>query len=245
MEIRFNVTGTARKELVGIISQVTGCKQVYKGMPSAAYEVAGITISKDGTVSYDERTEEATLQAILEEAAAAGFAADASEATETQAGETHESPATTESTETTEAKIASAASDTGLVISFPADKVNLENLQKLLESKSELIKKALEVEAFPIEEHDDKISFPWWPTMPDFDAITAYTNFLAALCKMSKEQKHITAKEKPVENEKYAFRCFLLRLGFIGDEYKQSRKILCRYLCGNSAYAGGEGHVIR
>lgn len=242
MEIRFNVTGTVRKELVGIISQVTGCKQVYKGMPSAAYEVAGITISKDGTVSYDERTEEATLQAILEEAAAAGFAAEATEAPTT---EIHEAPATTEKTDAAEAKIAAAVSDTGLVISFPADKVNLENLQKLLESKSELIKKALEVEAFPIEAHDDKISFPWWPTMPDFDAITAYTNFLAALCKMSKEQKRITAKEKPVENEKYAFRYFLLRLGFIGDEYKQSRKILCRCLCGNSAYAGGEGHVIR
>lgn len=236
MEIRFNVTGTARKELVGIISQVTGCKQIYKGMPSAAYEVADITISKDGTVTCDERTEEATLQAILEQAAAAGFTAEIEEAI-VPAGE----PETEISTET---DIAAAANDTGLVISFPADKVNLENLKKLLESKSTLIKKALEVEAFPIEETDDQISFPWWPTMPDFDSITAYTSFLVALCKMSKEQKRITAKEKPVENEKYAFRCFLLRLGFIGDEYKQSRKILCRYLCGNSAYAGGEGHVI-
>ncbi len=237
MEIRFNVTGTARKELVGIISQVTGCKQIYKGMPSAAYEVADITISRDGTVTCDERTEEANLRAILEQAAAAGFTAEIEKAIV---------PAEESETETsTETDIAAAANDTGLVISFPADKVNLENLKKLLESKSALIKKALEVEAFPIEETDDQISFPWWPTMPDFDSITAYTSFLAALCKMSKEQKRITAKEKPVENEKYAFRCFLLRLGFIGDEYKQSRKILCRYLCGNSAYAGGEGHVIR
>ncbi len=237
MEIRFNVTGTARKELVGIISQVTGCKQIYKGMPSAAYEVADITIGRDGTVTCDERTEEAIIQAILEQAAAVGFTAEIEEAI-VPAGE----PEIEISTET---DIAAAAKDTGLVISFPADKVNLENLKKLLESKSALIKKALEVEAFPIEETDDQISFPWWPTMPDFDSITAYTSFLAALCKMSKEQKRITAKEKPVENEKYAFRCFLLRLGFIGAEYKQSRKILCRYLCGNSAYAGGEGHVIR
>nr|DAO76220.1 MAG TPA: hypothetical protein [Caudoviricetes sp.] len=236
MEIRFNVTGTARKELVGIISQVTGCKQIYKGMPSAAYEVADITISKDGTVSYDEQTEESTIKAILEQAAAAGFAAelDAAPATETP-----------EASVTAGTNISAAAKDTGLVISFPADKVNLENLRKLLASKSELIKKALEVEAFPIEEHDDQISFPWWPSMPDFDAITAYTTFLSSLCKMSKEQKRITAKAKPIDNEKYAFRCFLLRLGFIGDEYKQSRKILCRYLCGNSSYAGGEGHVIR
>ena len=236
MEIRFNVTGTARKELVGIISQVTGCKQVYKGMPSAAYEVANITISKDGTVSYDERTEESTIKAILEQTAAAGFAAELNGAPAIE---------TPETLNTADADISAAAKDTGLVISFPADKVNLENLRKILESKSDLIKKALEVEAFPIEEHDDQVSFPWWPSMPDFDAITAYTAFISALCKMSKEQKRITAKAKPIDNEKYAFRCFLLRLGFIGDEYKQSRKILCRYLCGNSSYAGGEGHVIR
>ena len=84
MEIRFNVTGSARKELVGIISQVTGCKQLYKGMPSAAYEVADITISKDGTVSYDERTEESTIKAILEQTAATGFAAELDEAPATE-----------------------------------------------------------------------------------------------------------------------------------------------------------------
>ena len=238
MEIKFNVTGTARKELVEVISQVVGCKKVYKGMPSTAYEVGNFIISKDGTVSYDEQTEGSIIQAILEKAADAGFIAETEEAT-APAGEPDVA------TNAIDADLVTAAKDTGLVISFPADKVNLENLQKLLKSKSELIKKALEVEDFPIEETDDKISFPWWPTMPDFDAITAYTSFLAALCKMSKEQKRITAKEKPVENEKYAFRCFLLRLGFIGDEYKQSRKILCRDLCGNSAYAGGEGNVIR
>lgn len=235
MEIRFNVTGTARKELVEIISQVVGCKKVYKGMPSAAYEVGNFIISKDGTVIYDEQAEESFIRAILEKAAVAGFTAETEAAT----------PAGEPDAKAKEADMVTAAKDTGLVISFPADKVNLENLQKLLKSKSELIKKALEVEAFPIEENNEQISFPWWPTMPDFDAITAYTSFLAALCKMSKEQKRITAKEKPVENEKYAFRCFLLRLGFIGDEYKQSRKILCRDLCGNSAYAGGEGNVIR
>jgi hypothetical protein len=37
-------------------------------------------------------------------------------------------------------------------------------------------------------------------------------------------------------NEKYTFRCFLLRLGFIGPEYKDERKILLRNLSGSSAY---------
>jgi hypothetical protein len=53
---------------------------------------------------------------------------------------------------------------------------------------------------------------------------------------MAKAQKRVTATEQPVDNEKYAFRCFLLRLGFIGTEYKESRKILLKNLSGNSAF---------
>ena len=56
---------------------------------------------------------------------------------------------------------------------------------------------------------------------------------------MSVTQKRITATEKPVDNEKYAFRCFLLRLGFIGNEYKTQRKILLRNLTGSSAFRSG------
>ncbi len=42
------------------------------------------------------------------------------------------------------------------------------------------------------------------------------------------------------DNDKYAFRCFLLRLGFIGDEYKAARKILLGNLTGNSAFRHGK-----
>ena len=49
----------------------------------------------------------------------------------------------------------------------------------------------------------------------------------------------ITAKPKENENEKYAFRCFLLRLGFIGDEYKTDRKVLLANLDGSSAFKAG------
>ena len=57
---------------------------------------------------------------------------------------------------------------------------------------------------------------------------------------MARTQKRITAKEKEVDNEKYAFRCFLLRLGFIGAEHKQTRKILLRNLSGSSAFKAGQ-----
>ena len=62
---------------------------------------------------------------------------------------------------------------------------------------------------------------------------------------MALKQKRITTKEKPVDNEKYAFRCFLLRLGFIGAEYKTARKILLKNLSGSSAFRnGGAQHEI-
>ena len=59
---------------------------------------------------------------------------------------------------------------------------------------------------------------------------------------MERNQKRINAKEKEVDNEKYAFRCFLLRLGFIGAEYKAERKILLRNLSGSSAFKSGKAN---
>ena len=83
------------------------------------------------------------------------------------------------------------------------------------------------------------IRFPWFKELPSPEEIKAYSHFIAALCEMALNQKRITAKEKPVDNDKYAFRCFLLRLGFIGEDYKAERKILLRNLSGSSAFKSG------
>ncbi|WP_233276066.1 hypothetical protein [Schinkia azotoformans] len=56
---------------------------------------------------------------------------------------------------------------------------------------------------------------------------------------MAKTQQRVNATEKQVDNEKYAFRCFLLRLGFVGSEFKTERKILLKNLSGNSAFKNG------
>ena len=68
---------------------------------------------------------------------------------------------------------------------------------------------------------------------------TAYADFISKLCEMARKQKRVVAKAKEVDNHKYAFRCFLLRLGLIGDEYKTSRKILLQNLSGNAAFKCG------
>jgi hypothetical protein len=112
----------------------------------------------------------------------------------------------------------------------------IENLEKLLASKAGLIKKALDSEDPIIILTEDRVVFPWFRRLLDAEEAMAVMNFITALVHMAKNSKRITAKEKEVPNDKYAFRCFLLRLGFIGQEYKCNRKVLLKRLAGSSAF---------
>ena len=91
-----------------------------------------------------------------------------------------------------------------------------------------------------IEITDEKINFTWFLYTVDGDEIAAYTQFISRLCDMARDAKRVSSKPTETDNDKYAFRCFLLRLGFIGKEYKTARKILLRNLTGNSAFRYGE-----
>ncbi|MBQ3703166.1 MAG: virulence protein [Oscillospiraceae bacterium] len=220
----FNVTGDERKRLVKAVSAFAQAEAKYLGVPSCAYRVGGFTIDKTGRVSTGEREAVNTLIAAL---AAEGFEAQAFDL-----GEDTGAPAE-EATEF-------GATDTdGLTISLPLDGFNpdsLDRLQKLVDSKAKLIQKALGADRLTIQASDGTVRFPWWSRMPSPDETQAYTAFIAAICKMAKEAKRVTATEKEVESEKYAFRGFLLRLGFIGNACKAQRKTLLKNLSGASAF---------
>ncbi len=115
-----------------------------------------------------------------------------------------------------------------------------ENIRKIVASKKTVLEKALEADSLPIVEKNGKITFPWF-TLHGLDGeADAYSHLVTAICKMAKEQKRVTATEKPIENEKFTMRLFLIRLGFIGDEYKTARKILLRNLSGNASWKSGQ-----
>ena len=229
MILHFNVTGESRKKMVRAIEEAAGQKARYLGVPSCAYSIGDYTVGKNGELEYDDSLSAEETSAVIDASVTATGLSPAEWAENEEIAESEEIVEATEEMPQSE--------NAGLTIGFPLEKVMVSNLTKLLEAKGNLIKKALGLEELPIEITEDKVNFPWWDTMPeDFEEITAYTDFLAALCKMSKEQKRISAKEKEVENEKYAFRCFLLRLGFIGAEYKKDRKILLKNLTGSSAF---------
>lgn len=231
MRIEFNRTGAERKALVKAISEITGAAAVYKFMPTCAYEINYFTVTKDGALEFDDRADSEEIENLLERLAERGFTAAAMPDTAADSGEEETAEKVSEN-----AAAEPQGESVGLTVTIPIDKVAVGNLTKLLDAKGNLIKKALGIAELPIEITEDAVSFPWCSLSPDLDSAKAYTDFIAALCQMSKEQKRINATEKEVTNEKYAFRCFLLRLGFIGAEYKADRKILLKNLTGSSAF---------
>ena len=66
--------------------------------------------------------------------------------------------------------------------------------------------------------------------------IRSYIVFCLAISHQALKQKSASAKRTHTDNEKYTFRCWLLRLELIGDEFKNCRKHLMKSLDGNSAW---------
>lgn len=233
MVLHFNVKGESRKAMVTAIESETGVKARYLGVPSCAYEIGNYTVGRNGELEFGDFDDLGEVTPIVEACVkATGVNPPEWDNSEKGAKEADCEPNKGAENE-----------KMGLTVSMPLNKVAVGNLTSLLDAKGNLIKKALGITDLRIEVEEDKVSFPWFEeTKPD--ETLAYTKFISALCEMSVKQKRITAKPKENENEKYAFRCFLLRLGFIGDEYKVDRKILLSKLEGSSAFKciqkGGE-----
>ena len=228
MTITINATGTERKRLVKTISEWLGEDARYCGAPTFAYEIGRFTIEKNGSLTFSDLLDSEVVERLIEHIYDEGFDIDQSHP---------------EDEPESEAETATATGDVnGIIIQFPASQfteASLTNLEALVAAKGNLIKKALGVNDLPIEKDGEYIGFHWFRPFADPQEMEAYTHFLTALCEMAKTQKRITAKEKEVDNEKYAFRCFLLRLGFIGEQYKHERRILLRNLEGSSAFKSG------
>ncbi len=217
MKINYNVQGPKRKELVKLIADFTGYEAKYCGAPTFAYKVGGYGVDKNGTVTLAPNTPDEAVERMIQMLYDNGFSGEFESAQEPEI-------------------------EAGLTVTIPKETLSdgaIANLERLIESKGNLIRKALGVEQLPILITDEAVGFPWFPGEPTAVEVKAYTHLVTALCDMARNQKRITAKEKETDNEKYAFRCFLLRLGFIGAEFKTERKILLRNLTGSSAYKSG------
>ena len=272
MKVNYNIQKEERKAMVGIIGKVLGEKPVYCGAPTFSYKIGAFEIMKDGSLWFDDATDEATLARVRtalreegfmsedgeDETSCASTAADEPSRTETATSETPcedaaqndstpmetamDTPTFTETANVSTPTEAAETDEDSLSISLPRSlftETSLKNLDALLLSKGRLIRHAFDIKEATYTLTDDRITFAWLRGTITDETAKAYAEFISKFCLMARTQKRVTAKEKIVDNEKYAFRCFLLRLGMIGNAYKVSRKILMQNLTGSSAFKSG------
>ena len=282
MKKNYNVTGPARKEMAQVVGQAVGITPVYMKMPTCAYAISNILINRNGELMWDERTDDDTIQKVMEALASAGYTAEEEAATEEAqpeaAAETEEQQEAAEeaATEATEGETAADPEPVELTVSVPTARHtgnSLRNLVNLIYTRAGLINKALgtgfaaeqglvdalgeneglrtaedfrkAVAAYE-DEHGpalsgititpEEISFSSLPETTDPDRLKAFTELTAMMNKQALDQKRIQAKAVNEENEKYALRIWLTRLGMNGAEYKTTRKILMENLSGHSAF---------
>lgn len=218
-EIIFTLESKQRPKLAQEIGNILGTALHYERVPSCAYDIAGYRLDKEGVLHIPEGAESEMVEYLIRQLRENGFQDDAEVIEDV------------------------AVQQDKLTIAVPKEILTdtaLENLQKIIVNKQTLLQRAFQTDSTEVEITEEKINFVWFPYTEDGDEITAYTQFISRLCDMARDAKRVSSKPTETDNDKYAFRCFLLRLGFIGKEYKTARKILLRNLTGNSAFRYGE-----
>ena len=220
MIIEFHLAGENRKKLAWAIATITGTTAEYQYMPTCAYKIRECyTVTKAGDLEISDQADHKETERLLAELANRGYVV----------------PDTTEP----ESKV--------LTVQMPADfftEHTLGNLRQICENKAALFQAAFQTDSLDIIPSDEKVEFPWFMVEQNGDA-DAYCTFISMLCEFAKNQKRINNKPETTDNPKYTMRCYLLRLGMIGVEYKAVRKVLLRNLSGSSAFrkAGNSNEV--
>ena len=206
MTIEFHLTGENRKALVKAISEILEIPAEYQYMPTCAYK-----IGECYTV-----TKEGNLEI-----------SDSADKKETE-----------HLMEELKKRGYDIPTENRLMVQMPADffdEHTLGNLQQICENKAALFKSAFQTDSLDIISSDEKVEFPWFKVEQDGDA-DAYCTFISMLCEFAKNQSRINRKPDTSDNPKYTMRCFLIRLGMVGAEFKTARKVILRNLTGNSAF---------
>lgn len=218
-EIKFTLEQGQRPKLAQEIGTILGVTPHYERVPSCAYDIAGYRLDKEGVLHIPEEAADVDVVILINQLRKSGFKDDA------------------------ELETAEPVKIDKLTITMPRESFTdtaLENLQKIIANKQALLQRAFRTLDVAVNITEKKVSFSWFPFTEDADEVEAYTHFISRLCEMAQNAKRVSNKPTESDNDKYIFRCFLLRLGFIGKEYKNTRKILLKNLTGNSAFRYGE-----
>jgi hypothetical protein len=213
--------GTGKtKELAQVLSTIMNVLPIYKGGYTRRFVIGDILVEKDGNIIFPEKAGKQFIDKTLAALTEAGY----------------------KSVSEVQNNIPVSSIPDTLTIEMPLEGFSdaaISNLEKLITSKSTVLKKALNTDTLALERGDAMLRFPWFKAPPDGDTANAYATLITKMCEMVKRQKRVNVKETSDDNPKWVMRTFLLRLGFVGDEYKKARKVLTVNLDGDGSYRSG------
>ena len=227
-----------RKELIQTLTEVLREKPRYCGAPSFAYQFSLCRVDRDASLHLPPTLVRQSVQSVVTLLNQRGFGAEiADEASES------ESPAVQpEGNSPAEQPEKENPAGQFHTVFIPHERINGETLAKLEQvvcGKATLLRKALGDSPLSITSTPHGYAFPWFQIGSDEESRNAYAMLIEKLIAFAQERTRVTASDSETDNPRYAFRCFLLRLGFIGAEYKRERAVLLRNLEGNAAFRSG------
>ena len=131
-----------RKPLAALLGEYKNTKPQYLRAPSYAYQIGDLLLTREGNIEGSDTISQAEFDKLLALLNASGYCPK----------ETDFHPAQEPKAKATSTK------ETGLNITIPLDKVNVENLTNLLDAKGFLIKRALHIDDLRFELNEDSIS---------------------------------------------------------------------------------------
>lgn len=254
-----------RKEMVKAICELTGLTSTYMGMPSAAYQIGSITVSRDGSINCED---EAMIEAIKPMLIERGWLE--AEAQDKMPVEI-ESPA--DSKELPETVETISVEQMDITMPIPGWTVaQMANLLRMLCSKQNLINRMLDCDMLSIEESfvqtisenppestadlearvqeaiktgsirgfrlsDEQVTLSTPFAQDEPTRWIAYADLLKGMLRIAETATRISLKRlDDPENEKYHANSWLMRMGLRGPQYKETRRILMGHLTGFAAF---------
>lgn len=233
-----------RKEIIKILGEHFGVKAKYMGAPSFAYQIItaeGVTyiIDRKGNIKNAEGTE-FELESLLEDNKAdpteENLREEISLSMDGHTGVTLRNLVNIINSKQSLIKKALKI-ETDIVTSEFVESINIK-IVTIEDFKAALENIGIEkVPGIRFGFQEKSISFDF---IRDFEDIEAAIQFAKALNENAKILKQSSPKPTITDNEKFTFRTFLVRLGFVGPGYKKAREVLLKNLEGNGAFRKGK-----
>lgn len=242
----FKTSGLERKQIAKIIAEALSIEVVYAGAPSFCYRVADWKIDREGIITTPEMPfkEKDILRKVLDALKTAGVITQGNGTVIfTIDGHTENTLRNVVNLTYSKQSLLKTALDWQSDI-VPESLVGAINTTPInsLDDFAKIVNNGIDIGQIQGESNlefdlaEKTVSFSFFNASLEVNEVFAFITLCRKINEQAKKQKFSSSKQRENPNECYSMRVWLIRLGFVGEDYKTERKVLLSRLDGNAAY---------